>query len=676
MFFKQVWRNAAKNRKGNGLFFGSLVIAIVAFYTLLSLSKQDVMVYLAKVESDAVQKLLKLLPVVYVVSLFFVFFLVYFACKYQTDSRRREFGMYLMLGMKRSRMFLMLFFETLLSSLLSLLIGIPVALLLTEGISLATAKVVGLGIIGHEFSFSIGAIIWTVCGFVIVQMLAMFIICIGLAKTQPADFLSDGAQEKQVSISAGKSSVLFVIGIIFLLMAYYLGIFRMHSYDIRVLFGIFVFGTMGTFYLYKGLGGFIGKIAKGKASSAVGLETFTVRQVQENVLSQHKSLAVASLLLLMALACVSYGISMGFGRTTSGRSADFTLFGDSSKIESILAKEDVSEMVKTSYPVYLSMKQEEYWDGEAKEFDLSKLAAAISMVEDTDGLVENILENLHVDYLIAESTYNQLLKSMGKDGINLGGTKVAVYSSMATDGDFGLVVEQALQNHASVGINGKEYGVESTLYYDNIVADRSITLYLAFIVPDELFLELARETAVYGYNVRLKDEVVDEMGLMQAVSQMDEKIAQSGIEYDSFLSGIGRNLFYTVSASYLTIYLGILFLVIANTVIGLKYLIQQRQTKHRYKTLIMLGAGMEEMFCSVKKQIQTFFMMVLGVAVVSSVAAIYTMFTSFTKLPIGTDVYKLIIISAVVLAAFVLTEFIYIAVVKHTAGKELQSIDG
>ncbi|MCM1273616.1 MAG: ABC transporter permease [Clostridium sp.] len=677
MFFKQVWRNAAKNREGNGLFFGSLVIAIVAFYTLLSLSKQDVMLYLAKVESDAVKKLLNLLPVVYVVSLFFVYFLVYFACKYQTDSRRREFGMYLMLGMKRSRMFLMLFFETLFSSLISLLIGIPVALFLTEGVSLATAKVAGLGIIGHKFSFSFGAVIWTVCGYVLVQMLAMLMICIRLAKTQPADFLNDGAQEQQISISVVQSGEWFVIGVILLVAAYYLGIFRMQSYSIAVLFAIFVFGTVGTFSLYKGLGGFLGRRIRRKAPDAVGLETFTARQVQENVLSQHKSLAVASLLLLLALACVSYGISMGLGRSTSGRSADFTLFGDGQQIESILAKEDISEMVKTAYPVYLSMKSDEYWEGEAKAYDLSKFAAAVAKVEEPGDLVENIVENLSTsfDYIIAESTYNQLLNSMGKEELKLNGNQVAVYSSMATDGDFGLVLEEALQNHASIGINGNEYEVASTLYYDNIVADRSITLYLALIVPDELYWEMAREQEIYGYNVRLKDEVVDEMGLMQAVSQMDERIAQTGIEYDSFLSGIGRNLFYTVSASYLTIYLGILFLIIANTVIGLKYLIQQRQTKHRYRTLIMLGAGMEEMELSVKKQIQTFFMLVLTVAVVSSVAAIYTMFNSFTKLPIGTDMYKVVILAAIILGAFVLTELIYIAVVKRTAGREIRSLE-
>lgn len=77
MFFKQVWRNAAKNRKGNGIFFGSLVIAVIAFYTLLSLGKQDVMIFLAEIESDAVNKLLMLLRAVYGMSLFFVFFLVF-----------------------------------------------------------------------------------------------------------------------------------------------------------------------------------------------------------------------------------------------------------------------------------------------------------------------------------------------------------------------------------------------------------------------------------------------------------------------------------------------------------------------------------------------------------------------------------------------------------------------
>ena len=89
MFFKQIFRNAAKNRKNNGLFFGSLIAAVVAFYTLLSMEEQDVMRFLKTMEGDAVQKLMMLVPAIYVLSLFFVFFLVYFACAYQLDGRRK-----------------------------------------------------------------------------------------------------------------------------------------------------------------------------------------------------------------------------------------------------------------------------------------------------------------------------------------------------------------------------------------------------------------------------------------------------------------------------------------------------------------------------------------------------------------------------------------------------------
>ena len=52
MFSNLILRNSKRNRKENGLFFGSLIISIVAFFIILSLSRQDVMVFLAKMESD------------------------------------------------------------------------------------------------------------------------------------------------------------------------------------------------------------------------------------------------------------------------------------------------------------------------------------------------------------------------------------------------------------------------------------------------------------------------------------------------------------------------------------------------------------------------------------------------------------------------------------------------
>ncbi len=671
MFCKQVRRNAAKNRKGNGLFFGSLVIAIVAFYTLLSLGEQDVMRYLATIESDAVGKLMMMLPAVYAVSLFFVFFLVYFACKYQTDSRKREFGLYLMLGMKRSRLFFMLFAETLWSSLISLLTGIPIALFLTEGISLATAKIVGLGIIGHHFSFSPDAMLWTVCGFILVQLLSMLVICMNLVKAETAEFFRSGSEKKQAPLSGVRSTACFTLGTGLLIAAYYLGIFQMHSLRMAVMLAVIVCGILGTFLLYRGLGGFLGQYIRRKSPNAAGLKTFTARQVQENVLSQHKSLAISSLLLLMALSCISYGISMGFGRSGSQRSVDFSLFGTETEMNAVLEKNDIDEMVEDSYPLYLSAVKDGYDRDEEKAFDTGEFVKALRTVEDSD----NIIENLHIEYVIGESSYNRILKNMGKEELKLADHETAIYTSMGNDGDFGSILTKAISGGISIGIDGVNYSIRPTLCMDNVVADRAITLYMALVVPDELFTKLASEPEAYCRNVNLKDEIVDNTGLMQAIQKMDAMLEDTGIEYDSYLGGIGRNLFYTVAASYLTIYLGVLFWLIANTVIGLKYLISQRQTKHRYETLTMLGADTPSMCRSVKKQIGIYFVLVLSTALVSSAAAIFTMFRSFTKLPVGTSVSTVALISAIALVIFAAVEIVYIGIVKRTASREVSRIE-
>ena len=91
------------DRREHGIYFVSLVIAIVAFYVILSLEKQDVMIFLRRMESDAVERLMGLIAGVYGFSLFLIFFLIYFAERYQLERKSHEYGLFLMLGMSRSR---------------------------------------------------------------------------------------------------------------------------------------------------------------------------------------------------------------------------------------------------------------------------------------------------------------------------------------------------------------------------------------------------------------------------------------------------------------------------------------------------------------------------------------------------------------------------------------------
>lgn len=643
--------------------------------------------FLKTMESDAVHKLMLLIPVIYLISLFFVFFLVYFSYRYQMDNRKKEFGLCLMLGMKRSKLFAMLMSEAVWNSLVSILLGLPLALLLTEGISLTTAKLVGLGIIGHKISFSIPAVLGTIAGFIAVQLIAMLFLSLEFSRKQPLELLRSDCAQKQVSLSGKKGGLCFVFGLIFLILAYVAGIRLLKSFDPQIVALIFILGGSGTFLLYRGLGVFIGHHIRRKSPMRSGLFTFTSRQIQENVLHQYKALAVSSLLLLLALACLSFGIGVASGRgSAETRTADFSIRGSEQEVRAVLDSEASKPMISVYYPMFLSSMETNIYDQtgavlqskpNAHEFSWDGLQAALAKLPATD-LRNNIMKNFSdrsAPNLISESSYNDLLQAIGKKPLRLEKDQAALYTSIPDSSEFIGVLDSALKSGAYIEVDGRKYELLPGIYQDNVVADRAITLYSGLIVSDENYRNWASDRSeVFCWNVVLSPKVIEEKGLMQAIQLMEQHLAGTGLEYESYISGIGRNLFYTVAASYLTIYLGILFMVIANTVIGLKYLMQQRANQRRYLTLLMFGAGIKDLCKSAKEQIQLFFALALGIAVLNSVFAIWSMFTSFLKLPAETPFAKVVLLAGTAFSLFVVIEFIYISIVEQTSKREIQAL--
>lgn len=677
MFFDQIKRNSKRSRRENGLYFGSLIVAIVSFYILLSLGEQDVMTFLKTMESDAVQRLLLLIPMVYMLSLFFVFFLVYFASRYQLQRRSHEFGIYQMLGMKRSTLFSMLMGETILNSVIALLIGIPAALFLTELISMSMAKLVGLGIIGHQFRLSIPGLGGTVAGFLAVQLMAMLILSFSMSRKEPIQLLKDEKESSQKILSTKTGWLALIFGILLLLAAYGLGIFLLRTFSQLVTLTILVTGILGTFLLFKGLGTFIGHKVYRKSEHSTGLYTFTGRQLQENVLNQSKSLAVSSLLILLAMICVSFGVGAAIGSGVSlGRTTDFSFQGNQAEIEKVLNSEEIRPYVYSYYPMYIDHLRTHNNVDKGHEFSWSGLKAAVEALPDSSekqGILENLSDN-NYPYFISLSGYNNLRKTTGKQEITLTPGEVALYSS----GQFQSVIQefqQALQKQAFVTIDGVKYPVSNQLQSDNLVADRSITIMEGLVVPDEMYKVLIEDKEPFCWNMVMKPEYIQEKGLMQGMNHVNSLLSKTGIEYESYLKSMGRQLFYVVGVSYLTLYIGILFLIIANTVLGLKFLMQQRSTRHRYETLLTLGAKEDELCVSARAQIRMFFGLVISAAVVSSVFGIWSMLTSFLKLPNPDAIHSIIPIAGGAMALFVLLELIYIRIIEGASDREIRGIN-
>lgn len=224
MFFDLVSRNSRRSRKENGLFFASLLISVIALYIILSLSQQDVIKFLMKMESDAVKKLVGMIPLFYGMTLIILFFLVYFASKYQLERRRHEFGMYLMLGMRRSRLFLLLLAEDVRSSVFVLAIGLPSAVLLSELISLVTARLAGLGIIGHRLNISLTAILWTAIGFALIKLAAFMILSRRIAGEEIGDLLTEPPDGTKKELPSAVYALALLTGTILLAAAYAMAI--------------------------------------------------------------------------------------------------------------------------------------------------------------------------------------------------------------------------------------------------------------------------------------------------------------------------------------------------------------------------------------------------------------------------------------------------------------------
>lgn len=378
MFFSIAWRNAKRSRSENLIYFLTMVTAIATFYIVLSLGEQDVMRFLSELESDAVDRLLtKLLPTVYLCALLFVFSLVIFANKYQLECRSRELGLYLLFGMTKPRLFIQIMAEGLISSLLALLGGLICGGFLSEISSLATARLVGYGIIAHQSSFSIRAVILTTLGFLIIQSVALFILCGKLFNKEIQQMLYGEMEKKQRAGSKSGNWLSLVLGAVFLIFAYWIVLKHFMTAGNALIIVSVVFGIVGTVLSIRGLARLLSAAAasiKRKATS--GLYIFTLRQLYENVVHKYISVSVASILIMLTIMLITDGsVSiMSYGKQiTRGSSVyDFTVMGDERLVDEYLSNEKMNSYVTAlnrmetgtmKHPVSGEMKSLVDWSG-------------------------------------------------------------------------------------------------------------------------------------------------------------------------------------------------------------------------------------------------------------------------------------------------------------------------
>lgn len=669
MFFDLVRKNSRRSRRENGLFFASLLIVIAAFYMLLSLSRLDVMIFLKKMESDAVNKLLMMIPVFYGMTLFILFFLVYFASRYQLERRWHEFGVYLMLGMKRSRLFWMLLAEDLWSSLLSLAVGIPAAVLIAELVSLVTARLVGLGILGHQSAFSGAAVLGTTVGFLLIKLAAFILLSGRISRMEIRKLLVPEPSGTKKRIPAGISAAELLIGLILLGTAYGMAI-RGFSWSAAGRMAMtMVCGLAGTFLVFFGLRSALGYLARHHGKRG-GLHVFCFRQLEEYVIHQPASMAVSSLLILAALCCFGFGVATSW--SYGGRemhTLDYTFSSwDKEDVEEILERSGVRDCFGTLFQMktgYIRVGDELE---KLERKGVIELLEQEEISEERDAL-ESILRYADYPHIISLSGYNELLRIAGEEELSLSPGEAAVYmDSEFISAEGKAILEKILDQEPEVEMAGEKLRLTGKVQTRNLVVDRSITLSFALIVEDEAFEYLTTGDYEIYWDAVLAPELLEGQGLMQAITQVNERLEDTGLEYESYLQNMGRQLFYVVAASYLTLYLAVIFLIIANTVLGVQFLMQQKKTGQRYRTLLRLGSTCEELCEASGRQIRWYFGIPILAAAVSSLFGIRALCRGMLPPEVQSETSGMMVIAAAMLFFLCVVEWCYLRAVIR-AGK-------
>lgn len=683
MFSSLIFRNSSRSRKENGLFFSSLVISIVAFYMILSISTQDVMLFLREMESDAVDKLLLLIPAFYGMTLVILFFLTYFACKYQFERRHREFAIYLMQGMRRSKLFGMLLAEDMLSSVLALIIGLPTAVVLSELVSLITARLVGMGILSHRFSFSWTALIWTLAGFLSIKLLALLILSGKISRQEIGTLLFQPANRPKKQMPSAVYALAAVCGSGMLIIAYTMAI-RGTAWSALKMMGLTLFlGICGTILLFYGMRALIALILK-KGKTETQLHVFTFRQIQENVIQQSTSMAVSSLLILAALCCFGAGIGIAGTNTMSATHVIDYTFEDHTTEDPTQVLPNIQNALKENQLENQFSELFEMRVGYVRTtndvHDVFQMDSVIHSLqnlppsEERDILLNN-LSYATYPHLICLSDYNHLLELSGRPILQLEEKEAAVYmDSDFTNSSRTAVMNDILADHPKTELDGDPIYLTSEIQTLNLVTDRSVTLSFALILPDEAFLRYTQGGYDTYVNAVLDEQVLKENSLLTACSNLNKKLDTTETEYESYLQNMGRQIFYVAASSYITLYLAVIFLVVANTIIGVQFLMNQQKTGRRYKTLIRLGATYETLCRSARKQISWFMGLPVFVAAVSSLFGIRSLLAGILSSKLQESIPEMLLISCAVILLLGVIEWFYIRVMKRSSDHYLLTL--
>ena len=288
------------------------------------------------------------------------FVYIVYANSFLLSMRQKDYGMYMMLGARTSKIGRLIFAETLVVGLLATLLGTVLGVGLTQGVS--SVLISQLGLQSHKFvGFYLPALLWTIAFFAILFFLAAFWNRHKLVKSNVINLLHE--DQKPVKLHRNKlwKFIEAILGIALLAIGYWamMHAAKLGTKTIPIAFFTIVFGSYFTFDSF--FTEIIDLLRKNLAYKYKKLHSFTLGQLKFRLSDYTRILSTVSLLFALALGAITVGLNFNNMTEQSMQSTyyDVVLYGHNKKVDNQLKKVSVKSTTPFDYKMVVEGKGKE-----------------------------------------------------------------------------------------------------------------------------------------------------------------------------------------------------------------------------------------------------------------------------------------------------------------------------
>ena len=639
MLFNLVLKNIRKSFKDYAIYFFTLILGVAIFYVFNSIESQTVLLDVTESTYEVIGMMTTMLSAASVFVAFILGFLIIYASRFLIKRRNKEFGIYMLLGMSKRKISMILFFETILIGIISLAVGLGLGVLLSQLMSMLVSNMFEADMTKYQFIFSQDACIKTLIYFGIMYVIVMLFNAINVGKCKLIDLIQTSKKSETIKLKNPLlCTVVFILSVVALGYAYYMvtgGINETVKTPEDILKPI-VIGAISTFFIFWSLSGLILKIVMSMKNLYVkGLNAFTFRQVSSKINTTVFSMTIISLMLFVTICVLSSSLSLKNSMTAN-----------------------LDELAPADIQLTISVKDDDWLDQGYNE----------SQIENSKLGVRKTLEAFDFnidDYFKEYVEYNSYRMEDFTFADSLGDSLEYVKNNNTSMIPYNMpeeIIKLSDYNKIAKIYNNEEYTLNQDEYM--IIAD-----YDSMIAIRDIALEKGQELTIFGHKLKPKyneckdgfiemasnhinsgvivvpDEIVDEQYLAfnsiignYYTDDLDEQreikeqildLVKNPLSAEYCLPTVNSRVDISEASiglgalvTFLGLYLGIVFLIASVAILALKELTESTDNKERYKMLRKLGADEKMINKSLFRQIAIFFMFPLLIAIIHSIFGI------------------------------------------------------